>query len=289
VAISLYNTSTITPTGATYNITICSKTSAQCTFIPNYSVTTANQTSGFSAALVAPRFPAAPGAFGYADVEVSPKILGMGYYNLTTPGYEICNGSTCTGDGGGGAPTNCAAGTYACTGLTNTFTLSQNIIITSGDAQLKIQGGANDIQLISKFAGLDFEIFSQASNSDAVDFYSIGTFTWAAQLTATSGWCWNSQTEYPNNSAPDTCRWRISAGIQGVGNGTPGDTSGTEELTSVVYAHRYTVSTLPSAATAGAGATVVVTDASTFTPGTCTGSGSDYMIAVSNGTSWSCH
>jgi hypothetical protein len=51
----------------------------------------------------------------------------------------------------------------------------------------------------------------------------------------------------------------------------------------------YTVATLPSASTLGAGAMVVVTDASSFTPGTCTGSGSDYMIAVSNGTTWSCH
>jgi len=52
---------------------------------------------------------------------------------------------------------------------------------------------------------------------------------------------------------------------------------------------KYTVSTLPSASTWGAGATVLVTDAATFTVGACTGGGSDTMIAVSNGTSWSCH
>jgi hypothetical protein len=51
----------------------------------------------------------------------------------------------------------------------------------------------------------------------------------------------------------------------------------------------YTVSTLPSAATAGAGAMVQVSDATSFTPGTCTGGGSDYMLAVSNGSTWSCH
>lgn len=50
-----------------------------------------------------------------------------------------------------------------------------------------------------------------------------------------------------------------------------------------------TVAGLPSAATAGAGTMIPVSDASTFTVGTCTGGGSDYMIAVSNGTSWSCH
>lgn len=30
-------------------------------------------------------------------------------------------------------------------------------------------------------------------------------------------------------------------------------------------------------------------DAMTFKPGSCVGGGSDYMIAITNGTSWSCH
>lgn len=51
----------------------------------------------------------------------------------------------------------------------------------------------------------------------------------------------------------------------------------------------YTVATLPSASSLPAGKQVVVSDATTFTPGTCTGGGSDYMIAVTNGTTWSCH
>ena len=51
----------------------------------------------------------------------------------------------------------------------------------------------------------------------------------------------------------------------------------------------WTVSTLPSASTVQKGATFTVKDATTFTPGTCTGGGSDYMLAVSNGSTWSCH
>ena len=56
----------------------------------------------------------------------------------------------------------------------------------------------------------------------------------------------------------------------------------------------YTVSSgsghpaLPSASTVP-NATAIVTDASTFSVGTCTGGGSDTMIAVSDGTAWSCH
>ncbi len=57
----------------------------------------------------------------------------------------------------------------------------------------------------------------------------------------------------------------------------------------VVKINNYTVATLPSATTSGLGAQVIVTDSTTFTPGTCTGGGSDTMIAVSNGSVWTCH
>jgi hypothetical protein len=56
----------------------------------------------------------------------------------------------------------------------------------------------------------------------------------------------------------------------------------------------YTVSSgtghpaLPSASSYP-GATAIVVDAATFSVGTCTGGGSDTMIAVSNGSAWSCH
>jgi hypothetical protein len=51
----------------------------------------------------------------------------------------------------------------------------------------------------------------------------------------------------------------------------------------------YTVATLPSASTLGAGAQVIVSDA-TATIGTCTAGGTNtYMIAVSTGSAWTCH
>jgi hypothetical protein len=60
--------------------------------------------------------------------------------------------------------------------------------------------------------------------------------------------------------------------------------SGTLQATSV-----YTVSTLPSASSLPPGTMLVVSDASTFSVGTCTGGGGDYMIAVTSGSAWSCH
>jgi hypothetical protein len=64
---------------------------------------------------------------------------------------------------------------------------------------------------------------------------------------------------------------------------TTGDTTAASVKTTV-----YTVATLPSAATLGAGAHVVVSDGA-GTPPTCTGGGSNYQIALSNGTTWTCH
>lgn len=77
-------------------------------------------------------------------------------------------------------------------------------------------------------------------------------------------------------------------GLAGNGATAPTvNTTGSETLAGILTLPHFTVATLPSASAIGG--SVVVTDASTFTPGTCTGGGSDTMIAVSNGTSWSCH
>jgi hypothetical protein len=52
----------------------------------------------------------------------------------------------------------------------------------------------------------------------------------------------------------------------------------------------YTVSTLPSASSLPAGTQVTVSDDSGLpTSNTCTGSGTEYAIAITNGTSWTCH
>jgi parallel beta-helix repeat protein len=59
-------------------------------------------------------------------------------------------------------------------------------------------------------------------------------------------------------------------------------------ITPSVTLASYTVSTLPAAATLGAGTSVIVSDGA-GTPPTCTGGGSNYQIAISNGAAWTCH
>lgn len=51
----------------------------------------------------------------------------------------------------------------------------------------------------------------------------------------------------------------------------------------------FTVATLPAVGTVPVGTIYRVSDASTFTVGTCTGGGGDTMLAVNNGATWTCH
>jgi hypothetical protein len=53
-----------------------------------------------------------------------------------------------------------------------------------------------------------------------------------------------------------------------------------------IFQVTYTVATLPSVS---AGTVVMVTDSLTYTPGACTGGGSDRMLAIYDGSAWSCH
>lgn len=58
--------------------------------------------------------------------------------------------------------------------------------------------------------------------------------------------------------------------------------------TTALRAKQYTVATLPTASSLGAGTTVIVTDA-TAAANPCVGGSTNYMLAITNGTTWSCH
>lgn len=100
---TMYNTNTLFPLGAQYQITACSNSSAPCTvFITP--VTASNQTTLFSSFLKAPRFNAIYGSFGYLDAEVNNAANGSYYYNVTLSAFRQYNGSSWAtiGSGGGG-------------------------------------------------------------------------------------------------------------------------------------------------------------------------------------------
>lgn len=103
LSVNLYNTNTITPTGAMYSWTICSYTSAPCATF-NTPVTATNLSSVLSSLVTAPRFSASPTAYGYLDAEITPiPPPGGSYYNVSNNVLRVWNGTT-WGNGGSTAP-----------------------------------------------------------------------------------------------------------------------------------------------------------------------------------------
>jgi hypothetical protein len=110
LSITLHNTSTLSPSGAQYQWTICSQTSASCSTFQT-SVITANLSTLLSSLVTAPRFSAGYGTYGYLDIEAVSGLVGYTYYNVSTPAWRQCtvvtSGSCSTwatvGSGGGGA------------------------------------------------------------------------------------------------------------------------------------------------------------------------------------------
>lgn len=83
LSVTLYNTSTIAPSGAQYRWTLCSETPAPCSIFLT-SVTSSNLSTLLSGLVTAPRFPASPIAFGYLDAEITPTPPPGGqYFNVT--------------------------------------------------------------------------------------------------------------------------------------------------------------------------------------------------------------
>ena len=91
------------------------------------------------------------------------------------------------------------------------------------------------------------------------------------------------------NSSGTSVPATILEGVDSNGNAYLSTAVATYLYFSAVRYADFTVGTLPSASTVPVGYAVSVHDATTFAVGTCTGGGSDTMIAVSNGTTWSCH
>lgn len=166
LAVSLYNSSTITPAGAYYSWILCSRTSAPCSSF-NTLVTTANLSSLLSGNVQVPRFPAGSGQYGYLDVEVSPVPLPGGiYYNVTTPIQRIWNGSAWVNNGGGSGA--------GCTGPTGNYSLSGQVAtLTSGC--VSAIGAPFGVSIACSAAG-SFEIGFVSTNPNSCTFtYSNGT------------------------------------------------------------------------------------------------------------------
>lgn len=128
LAVTLYNSSTITPSGATYVWTLCSNTSAPCSVF-NAPVTTTNLSSLLSSLITVPRFGAGPTAKGYLNVEVNTvPYTGATYFNVTSQTQLVWNGSAWVSGGSGGGAAFTPSGVQYATSTTAARTATQTDI-----------------------------------------------------------------------------------------------------------------------------------------------------------------
>ena len=167
---SIYNTSTISPTGAQYQFTIASATSAPGSSF-NTPVTAANMTSTLSALLVAPRFSAyTPFAYGYADVEVVASKPNGQYYNTVTPAFRQWGGSSWatvgSSSGGGGCTSEGSVGTLQVAGT---------VAGTCANGFGVINLSTGDFTYPGKFIPVEVFVTNTASNGNNAEMNSTAT------------------------------------------------------------------------------------------------------------------
>jgi len=106
ITFTTYQSTSISPDRSSWNLQICPKASAPCA-IYNFSTSTStlNVSTGVNSVIIAPRFKAISGAYGYNDGEAILQLIpGSTYWNVTTPTSRCYTGSAwgvCSVGGGG--------------------------------------------------------------------------------------------------------------------------------------------------------------------------------------------
>lgn len=260
--------------------------------IPNYTytLTTAavtalgaltNDTSGSAAKIDGVTVSGVPAA-GQVPVALSSTTASW-QTPITYPGAGIPNSTgTAWGTSYGVSGTGNVAltdsptftGTVQTENLNASAQLSANIVAASG-----ISG--------QMYAGNAGAPATSGSNTNSIPLSVIGS-AWNGTVAIADSWSFTDTLGTGTNPASTLILSHSgSSGVTSVS--FPSLSAPTVTATTALKTASYTVSGLPSAATAGAGAIVRVSDSTSFTAGPCTGGGSDTMLAVSDGTSWTCH
>jgi len=238
-------------------------------------------------------------AFGASDIHLYgpvndsfkiSSIVANGLVIGGNPGLEISGGESGSVFASGGKAIDIEASTmstsivghqmwgnatyqiYLSAGSANNTIVGNTIMGFTGAHGIFVQGASNTNiisgnNLYGTAATDDIALAGAVTDSVIANNTIVGTTTTAISLSATSARTHGLETN----------------GINVVG--TPINNAGNNPT---VFGTVYTVATLPSASLLGAGSQVTVSDGA-GTPPTCTGGGSNYQIAVSNGTAWSCH
>lgn len=114
-SMTVYNNSLVSPGGSSWDLNVCPLASAPCTnFNFGTSSSTLDITTTLNSVLIAPRFNAISGTYGYVDAEAINTIpIGGTYYNVTNNCvrvHAISTGWTCIGIAAGAITGTLTAG-----------------------------------------------------------------------------------------------------------------------------------------------------------------------------------
>jgi hypothetical protein len=223
------------------------------------------------------------------------------------PYYDFSSESTgvTSINGSGGNFTFTGSG-VSCSGVTCTF--GGGIPTTPNNALVKITGAGGAASELTddgttlNYSGTNFLMNGAGDNQQIT---GDNVYSWVVQTYGycDAGWIWCVSTGvvgsgphgtnyidingnihlglhgnvYLDDLTSEPCLGTDSSGLLGIGTGCDASVP------------VYTVSTLPAASSLPAGTMVEVSDSASFTPGACTGGGADYMVAITNGSTWTCH
>jgi hypothetical protein len=108
LSLTLYNSVLISPSGSSWNLTVCPRATTACGTY-NFATSATNPldvSSGVNGVITAPRFNAIAGSFGYNDTEAQITLpVGATYFDTTLNCPKVNNGTTWACAGGGGSIT----------------------------------------------------------------------------------------------------------------------------------------------------------------------------------------
>jgi len=254
-----YNSAVPAPVSGQYAFVQCDSTGKLITSSGSGSITAnSTTTSGFSA-----------GNLLYSDgSKIQAFTTTLSSNNITFPGSVA-------------VPAGSAAAPSFVVGV------GQTGLYSTGTGVLALS--ANGAQF-AEFGILQTNDFTLTANKTSFNAASVFYVPQASGLVrvpgTTGGYNFTTNTAAIAGSTVDTGISRATAGVIAVGNGTQGNLSG-QLYAATVRTGQVVVSSLPSAATAGAGARAFVTDATACTFGTAVvGGGSTACPVYSDGTTW---
>jgi hypothetical protein len=302
----LTDTSSLDQAGAQWSVKVCpfasvpDQISSGCYIVKRSIVGASLDLTPSFTGIPAPRFPAGANQYGYSDAEVLPTaVCGITYYNVTT-GLRVwdCIRNQWGGISGGGSMVYPAAGIAVSTGSAwnSSKTAPSGAVVGTTDTQTLTS------KTVDGVTPTTFGYLDPTSSVQTQLNAKQGTIT--LTTTGTSG----ASTLIANTLNIPQYVGGVSSVTNSDGSATVSPTSGAV-VVSVNTAHANTwtgtqtfsgsgapftfttiaIGSLPSASTAGDGATYMVNDSNTLTAGTCTAGGANRMLAVSNGTTWTCH